>query len=212
MTKKEDNDNNEKANSKIQVQLSPNGRSEIERIFPSQSADEVANNVAQLAFEEWLGWLSGNIRYASLTDQSIERVINLFTRLMPEKEPDVGFLYNQFSIPYGRARYICQVIIDRQLRELNKRAREQLIQTLEAEKAKCNKMHPEERKTLLEVRIEIDRRAEKILITCIDQMPAGKKPVESFQRVSLPFPNTRIYKLSPKDLDDVLEAVKQFKT
>lgn len=52
--------------SKVTVKLSQKDNLEIKRIFPDLSIDEVANNIAQLAFKEWLGWLSGYSRYTSL--------------------------------------------------------------------------------------------------------------------------------------------------
>ena len=110
--------------------LSAEDREFLQRVFVGQKIDLIAGQLAQLALKEWLDWLKGARRYGGETDQSIERVISIFTHVFPEAEPDVGFLYNKFNIPYGRARYIVQAIVNRQLSGLNARALQRLVNVL----------------------------------------------------------------------------------
>jgi hypothetical protein len=197
----------------LKINLNEKNKNELERIFEGQTTqtiDFVAESVAQLAFDEWMGWLSSSERYSSLTDQSIERTIGLFIRLMPDKEPDINFLYNRLSIPYGRAKYIIQVISERQLRGWNQRALEQLKDALESNLAEVRAMSPQEKKTSY-IKFQITKRSSNILINCIDQMPSNKKPIEAFKLVQSPLKETRIFELLAYYLEDVFEAIKNTK-
>ena len=147
----------------ISIELDDENRIEIQRIFQGhsdQSIDDIAMVVAQLAFDEWMGWLSGAIRYTSVTNQDIERIACLYTHLTPDKEPDINFLYNRCSIPYGRARYITQVILERQIRELNIRAQKQLLEGLE----KAKEYVEEKGYGIPKVEIRINRRSGRVLL------------------------------------------------
>jgi hypothetical protein len=182
----------------------------LQRLFSQENIDTIAKQLTQLALEEWLDWLKGVRRYGSETEQTIERVINIYGQILPEEEPDVGFLYNKFNIPYGRARYIIQAIVNRQLSSLNARALQRLIVVLEAEFAELQKMDQTDRKILQEIRFFVDPRAEKLLTTILDHMPLNIRPVSSFRRQPTFLPNTREYSISPRDLENVLKAVKSF--
>lgn len=190
--------------------LSAEDQEFLQRVFVGQNIDLIAGQLAQLALKEWLDWLRGARRYGSETDQSIERVISIFTHIFPEAEPDVGFLYNKFNIPYGRARYIVQAIVNRQLSSLNARALQRLVRVLEAEMAELQKMEAADRRILEEVRFIVDPRAEKLLTIILDQMPLEVRPVSSFRRQPTYLPNTREFSISPRDLENVINAVKSF--
>jgi hypothetical protein len=196
--------------SQVTVNLSAADRATLERIFGGSELNEVANNVAQSAFEEWIGWLSARRRYTSITDQTIDRVIEIYARAMRDAEPEVGFLYNKFNIPYGSARYIIQAIVNRQLYELNARALKRLIFALEVQAEYLNNLSDAERKVLQEIRVVTDPRAEKMLTTIIELMPIEERPVSTFRRLPTSLPNTREYAMSPRDLKPILEAVKKF--
>jgi hypothetical protein len=137
-------------------------------------------------------------------------VISIYAEMMGDMEPDVGFLYNRFNIPYGRARYIVQAIVNRQLSSLNIRALKRLVTELESKLAALQKMDPAERKLLQEIHFYVDPRAEKLLTTILDQMPLEIRPVSSFRRQPTALPNTREYSISPRDLENVVAAVRNF--
>jgi len=140
------------------LNLSAKNKSEIERIFygkTTKKPDEIAESIAQFAFDEWMEWLSNSERPVSLTEQSINRVIKIFSNVMPDAEPDVDFLYNKFNIPFGKARYIIQVVSERQLRELNDRSWKQLITALTKAEAEGTGRS--------EAKIQVSRRAGRIL-------------------------------------------------
>jgi hypothetical protein len=199
-------------NKKIEIQVGLAQMQILQRIFDrfDVNTDEVAAQIAQIAFDEWVDWMSGERRFSSDTDQSIDRVINIYAQVMPSIEPEVGVLYNRFNIPYGRARYIIQAITNRQLRSLNQQAQERLVATLQAELNELNRMNPNDRKLLQEVRFVVDPRAEKLLMSIIDQMPLEKRPISSFKRLPTFLPTTREYSLPPRDIEPVLEAVRNF--
>jgi hypothetical protein len=187
-------------------------RTELHRIFGehcSKDGEEIAQAIAQLAFEEWIGWLSGTVRHTSITDQSIDRVINIFSNLMPNKEPDVNFLYNYLSIPYGRARYISQVALERQLRDWNDMALKQLIKVLELKKTEVEAMKDDRERNINYVRMQLNKRSMRLLISAIDQMPENKKPIDTFKLIASPLHETKTFELKAANVNDVLESVKR---
>lgn len=194
----------------VEVTLNSDHQRIIKRVFGDQNIKDTAAELAQLAIEEWLDWIDGSRRYSSDTDQSIDRIISIYGEIMPDVEPEISFLYNRFNIPYGRSKYIVQAIINRQLHSLNLRANERLLKTLEAEWNDYQEMDPEDRKVLQEIRFVIDLREEKLLTTIIEQMPLSKRPIASFKRQPIVLPNTREYSLAPRDLENVLNAVRDF--
>lgn len=198
----------------INIELSPESKAALKKIFKGQSGfaeEELAKIVANLAFDEWMGWISGQNRYSSLTEQSVERITDIFSEIMPGREPDINFLYNVLNIPYGKARYIVQVIAERQLSELNKIAIELLISLLSAKSSEVSAMSPSERKTKY-VNFEIsNKRASRILIMAIDTLPPGKKPIDGLKVAPSPLKDTKFFELKASYVDDVLNAVKQMK-
>jgi hypothetical protein len=197
--------------SQITINLSAADRILLERIFNSSDGNHVANSIAQSAFDEWMSWLSARRRYTSIMDQTIDRVIDIYAHAMPDVEPEVGFLYNKFNIPYGSSRYIVQAIVNRQLSDLNVRALKRLLIALEERVEYLNKLSDAERKVLQEIQIVIDPRAEKMLTTIIELLPIKDRPVSTFRRLPTALPNTREYTMSPRDLKPVYEAVKNFR-
>jgi len=195
----------------VTVTLNSKQQDTIQRVFGEKNTDQIATHLSQLAIEEWLDWIEGRRRYGSDTDQSIDRVIDIYTEVMPDIEPDISFLYNRFSIPYGRSKYIVQAIVNRQLHSLNSRAKERLLQTLEVEWKDFQSMDQDEKKVLQEIRFVVDLREEKLLTTIIEQMPLFERPVASFKRQPTFLPNTREYSLAPRDFENVLKAVRNFK-
>lgn len=194
----------------VMITLDSDHQRIIQRVFGNQDVEEIAAQLAQLAFEEWLDWIEGSRRYSSDTDQSIDRVISIYGEVMPEMEPEISFLYNRFNIPYGRSKYIVQAIVNRQLHSLNSKARERLLRTLGAELDEYQRMDPDDRKVLQEIRFVIDLREEKLLTTILEQMPLSMRPVASFKRQPTYLPNTREYSLAPRDLENVVKAVRDF--
>ena len=82
---------------------------------------------ALMSFQHFYEWLSGRKRHRTLTEQYIEWMEQIYTRLLPEEEvPSYSRLYNKFNIPYGQAGYIIRVLNERELPHLRASARLEL--------------------------------------------------------------------------------------
>jgi len=123
---------------------------------------------------------------------------------MPNTDPEVDFLYNKLSIPYGRARYIVQVISERQLRELNERSLDQLKIALKKAIAEGTGKS--------EAKIQITPRAGKILGFVIKQLQESTGHRYVFEQKSSPLPGINTYILSPQEVTPILDAVMKFKS
>ncbi len=195
---------------RIQVDVSQEDLSALTMVFPGRAnINEAARIIAELAFEEWAGWLTGKKRHTSLTDQSIDRVINIFLNAMPEgTEPDINFLYNNFNMPYGRAAYIKRVIEDRQQHVWNTVAKKELVERLKDKIEEYNGMSRKERGLHPWMQLDVSCRAGKLLISAIERMPdKDDELVNNFKRVTILLTNIYAFKLPSRYLDSILEAV-----
>jgi hypothetical protein len=75
-------------------------------------ARQVVEAVVAIALEEYLEWMSGDIRHRSLTELQTERLERLFEGPALGR-PAQSRLYNDFSLSYGQATYVARVLGDR---------------------------------------------------------------------------------------------------
>jgi hypothetical protein len=85
--------------------------------------------LALAALDEWVGWLSGDLRPMSITELETERILKLYDTVLPDQLPSVDNLGRLLGLPMGRARYIIQNMAYRRGRFLFQR---QLRDTLRA--------------------------------------------------------------------------------
>ncbi len=98
----------------------------------SNSLEEAAVEFATLATTAWIDWLSGYVRYYSLTEQYADWIEDIYARLLPESEPpSTDRLYNSFNIPYGQAQYIQRMLNNKMLTKWRARAVEELKAAME---------------------------------------------------------------------------------
>ena len=190
------------------VTLSEIDKQQLRQLFPDLNPDNTANVIANLAFAEWMAWLSGSKRYGSQTEEMTERIIDIYAELTPDKEPNVSTLYNRFGIPFGRARYVCQVIESRHIHALNQQAIIRLLNTLEVEQARLNGMGQEEVRQMPSISFEVDKRGAQILLSLISDQVSTNGISTTLSIVSSPFPDRRRFKLSPRELSVVLEIMR----
>jgi hypothetical protein len=183
----------------LNVRLTQQDRRVLSELFPHQpNLPEILGQIGQMAMREWLDWLSGRKRYGSISDEAVERIFEIFTQLVPEREPSIDVLTNVLGIPYGRARYICQVIGQRQFHLLNEQALGQLRQSL-ASKVVPEGQLPAERET----RIHLSRRSAGILASVVAEM----EDISIFSFASCPFPDKRRVLLNPAEIQRILDEV-----
>lgn len=107
---------------------------------PTNGKDS-CGRLAELAFEQFYGWLSGAKRYRTLTEQYIDWVESIYKELLPPQErPTIERLYGKFNIPHGQATYICRVLNDKALSHWRLRALQELKTALEDKSAKAKEM------------------------------------------------------------------------
>ncbi len=115
---------------KITIELNDDQAAALERALASprfKTREDLAQAWLPLAAEAWLGWLSGEKRYNSLTEQYSDWIEQIYARLLPETEaPSAERLFNSFNVPYGQAQYIARVLNNRALARWREHALEQL--------------------------------------------------------------------------------------
>jgi hypothetical protein len=189
------------------VEVSASDAAELRRVFPGASAEDVVRELTSLAVQEWIAWITGAKRPSSLSDLELERIIGLFSRIAPGQEIEASALYNLFNLPYGRAQYLARAIAERQIRELNQRGVLELFSALEARLKEFEKLPKNEQSTFKEYRFDVSQRAGRILSGLATSMGAASRPT-SYERIPNPMAGRYSFKLSPKDLRTVLEAIR----
>ncbi len=71
--------------------------------------NEKISKLKELAFEEWVGWITGVYRPNSISENITDRIFKIYIFLKGDL-PKLEELINYFNIPSGRARYIISVI------------------------------------------------------------------------------------------------------
>lgn len=92
----------------IQIEVEDDLLRDLKNLFPQN--ESATNKLASLAFQEWVTWLKGLSRPTTISEQNIQRFIDIYSKITPGEVPDVETLYNKFNIPLGQARYITQAI------------------------------------------------------------------------------------------------------
>lgn len=111
------------------AKLTPDQIKVLTRLFHTTKDEELLVKVEKLreyAFEEWLNWISGTYRPTTLTEQTIDRVLIIYSKLIDEV-PKMEDIIRGFNLPVGRARYIASSLkytnnlefVDKLLKELD---------------------------------------------------------------------------------------------
>lgn len=120
----------------ISIELSDQQMESIERCFRRARFDQpekIASELAQLAVESWIDWLSGAKRFTSLSEQYADWIEAIYACLLPEAEaPAVDRVYNSFNLPYGQAQYIARVLSNKTLTHWRRQALTALKAAMEA--------------------------------------------------------------------------------
>ncbi|CDZ59632.1 hypothetical protein [Neorhizobium galegae] len=92
---------------------------------------------AKFALEQILGWMSGRTTYQSMTEQHTEWLTALLPVFYPDEAPSPERIFNNFSVPYGRAAYISRVLLEKQQTIWRKKGRDTLFVALKAKDAEA---------------------------------------------------------------------------
>lgn len=74
---------------------------------PSLTA--AAEKIKELAFSEWMDWMSGLYRPISISQNNVDRIAKIYGSVVGDV-PTVNDLVDIFNLPIGRARYVISVL------------------------------------------------------------------------------------------------------
>jgi hypothetical protein len=106
-----------------------------------QLADDPAkrDQLATFALAQVLGWMSGRTAYQSMTEQHTEWLTSLLPIFYPGEVPSAERIFNNFSVPYGRAAYISRVLLEKQQTTWRQKGRDNLLAALNGKLAEATK-------------------------------------------------------------------------
>jgi hypothetical protein len=128
----------------VTLDLTPEQVAALSRAFSSPrfaSQQELLAELLPLMAETWIGWVSGDKRYTSLTEQYTDWIDQVYSRVLPPEEaPSAERIFNSFNLPFGQAQYIARVLNSRALAHWREYAVEQLKEKLAGKKAAAQEM------------------------------------------------------------------------
>lgn len=106
----------------------------------TQLTDEPAKReeLAKFALEQVLGWMAGRTSFQSMTEQHTDWLLKLLPVFYADDVPSAERIFNNFSVPYGRAAYISRVLLEKQHTAWRVRGRQKLLDALNAKKAEAD--------------------------------------------------------------------------
>ena len=91
-------------------------RTVIKRLIGSPQLDnndalviEAEEKIKELAFREWIDWITGQYRPISVSQNNIDRIAKIYGVVIGNI-PNVNELVEIFNLPIGRARYIVSIL------------------------------------------------------------------------------------------------------
>ena len=110
---------------KFEVQIDDALVNELSPSIAKQLGDDVAKRerLTSFAVGQVINWMAGRTAYQSLTVQYTEWLMELLPLFYEEDVPTPGHIFNNFSVPYGRAAYISRVLMERERTAWRKRGK-----------------------------------------------------------------------------------------
>lgn len=87
---------------------------------------------AEFALTQVIDWMAGRSTYQSMTEQHTAWLMALLPVFYPDDVPSAERIFNNFSVPYGRAAYISRVLLEKQQTAWRARGRAKLFAALNA--------------------------------------------------------------------------------
>src|SRR5262245_30209276 len=95
--------------------------------------------LGSFAVRQMIGWMAGQTGYQSLTEQYTEWLTELLPTFYANDVPSAERIFNNFSVPYGRAAYISRVLLEKQHTTWRKKGRSNLLAALRAKNAEAQR-------------------------------------------------------------------------
>ena len=125
---------------KFEVEIADAALEGLTASIRDQLAADPAKRVqyAEFALGQVIDWMAGRSSYQSMTEQHTEWLMQLLPVFYAEDVPSAERIFNNFSVPYGRAAYISRVLLEKQNTTWRARGRAKLLATLNAKKAEAD--------------------------------------------------------------------------
>lgn len=81
--------------------------------------------------------MAGRTAHQSMTEQHTEWLTALLPIFYPDEVPTTERIFNNFSVPYGRAAYISRVLLEKQQTTWRKKGKDNLLAALQAKAAEA---------------------------------------------------------------------------
>lgn len=94
--------------------------------------------LARFALDQAIGWMAGRTSYQSLTEQYTEWLTALLPVFYADEAPSASHIFNNFSVPYGRAAYISRVLLEKQHTIWRRKGQQNLRAALKAKKLEAD--------------------------------------------------------------------------
>lgn len=88
--------------------------------------------LVEFALTQVIDWMAGRSTYQSMTEQHTAWLMTLLPVFYPDDVPSAERIFNNFSVPFGRAAYISRVLLEKQQTTWRTRGRANLLAALNA--------------------------------------------------------------------------------
>lgn len=125
---------------KFEVEIDDKLVSALAPSIAEQLADsKKRKELGSFAVSQMIGWMVGQTGYQSLTEQYTEWLTELLPIFYANDPPSAERIYNNFSVPYGRAAYISRVLLEKQHTTWRKKGRNNLLAALRAKNTEAQR-------------------------------------------------------------------------
>jgi hypothetical protein len=97
------------------------------------------DQLASFALGQVLDWMLGRAAYQSMTEQHTEWLTALLPIFYPDEVPSTERIFNNFSVPYGRAAYISRVLLEKQQTTWRQKGKDNLLAALNGKLGEAQK-------------------------------------------------------------------------
>jgi hypothetical protein len=139
----------------------------------------VAQQVGELATNEFIDLLAGRKRYISLSHQYIEWLQQLYEVILPNEEYTYRRLLDKFNFPPGTAAYVARVLRQRQTTKLHEKAKEGLRVKLDREIKAFAKLDPRDPSIVSQKQrsLRLTAREHDLLHTLVDYLMGQEEDI-----------------------------------
>lgn len=132
---------NEEGSMKIELEFEDAALEGLASSIKTQLTADPAKReaLAQFAMSQVVAWMCGRTSYQSMTEQQTDWLLKLLPIFYADEVPSAERIFNNFSVPYGRAAYISRVLLEKQHTAWRIKGRQKLRAALKAKNDEADK-------------------------------------------------------------------------